>query len=296
MATLLQSKERLSSQDSEIQSLICCDALSDGGIAIHYFCGPVRPEGEMIRLAKDTFACVLDFGPSTGMAANGFAGNADVFGGAIQLLPKSSADLWIIHFPIEVITEWMKPYRPGLKENLRLQLFDKGNSLLVFPLSDALRALAQEFRSPPVPGMAARFWFEGKVRELIARTFFVGEVEPDEEFFCTRQHRIGESRVSRAKELIKERLDESFDLSEIAASVGCSPAYLSRTFSEFAGMTMTSYLRFARIERAAELLRSGRFNVSETAVEVGYNSLSHFSKAFQREKGCLPSRFIGGAA
>ena len=38
----------------------------------------------------------------------------------------------------------------------------------------------------------------------------------------------------------------------------------------------------------AELLRSGRFNVSEAAVEVGYSSLSHFSKAFCETIGCCP--------
>jgi AraC-like DNA-binding protein len=40
------------------------------------------------------------------------------------------------------------------------------------------------------------------------------------------------------------------------------------------------FLRNLRLERAAELLRSGRSNVTEAAIAVGYSSLSHFSKAF----------------
>ncbi|PYJ87575.1 MAG: AraC family transcriptional regulator, partial [Verrucomicrobia bacterium] len=43
-----------------------------------------------------------------------------------------------------------------------------------------------------------------------------------------------------------------------------------------------------RMERAAELLRSGRYNVTEAATEVGYASLSHFSKAFCETIGCCP--------
>jgi len=56
-------------------------------------------------------------------------------------------------------------------------------------------------------------------------------------------------------------------------------------------MTLSQYLRKRRIERAADLIVTGRCNVSEAAIEVGYRSMSHFSKAFQKEKGCLPSKF-----
>ena len=53
-------------------------------------------------------------------------------------------------------------------------------------------------------------------------------------------------------------------------------------------MTIPQYVRKVRMERAAELLRSGRFNVTEAAMEVGYSSLSHFSQAFCQVMGCCP--------
>jgi len=51
-------------------------------------------------------------------------------------------------------------------------------------------------------------------------------------------------------------------------------------FSQEAGMTVPQYLRKIQMERAGELLLMGKFNVSEVAIEVGYNSLSHFSRLF----------------
>ena len=39
-------------------------------------------------------------------------------------------------------------------------------------------------------------------------------------------------------------------------------------------------------------LPSGAANVSEAAVEVGYRSFSHFSRAFFEEKGVQPSRWV----
>ena len=44
-------------------------------------------------------------------------------------------------------------------------------------------------------------------------------------------------------------------------------------------------------ERAAELLKSGRCNVTEAAFEVGYSSLSHFSQAFHEMFGCCPGLY-----
>jgi AraC-like DNA-binding protein len=45
------------------------------------------------------------------------------------------------------------------------------------------------------------------------------------------------------------------------------------------------------MERAAELLRSGKSNVTQAALEVGYSSLSHFSQSFCQEMGCCPGLY-----
>ena len=56
-------------------------------------------------------------------------------------------------------------------------------------------------------------------------------------------------------------------------------------------MTLPQYLRQIRMERAAELLRTGQCNVTEAALEVGYSSLSHFSSTFQGTFGCCPGLY-----
>lgn len=50
-------------------------------------------------------------------------------------------------------------------------------------------------------------------------------------------------------------------------------------------------LRKLRTERAAELLQSGRYNVTEAALKVGYSSLSHFSQTFCQTMGCCPALY-----
>jgi len=99
---------------------------------------------------------------------------------------------------------------------------------------------------------------------------------------------VSRQRVERAIEILSQRLVEPPALKELGREVGCSPYYLSRTFSREMGMTIPQYLRQIRMERAAELLKSGKWNVTEAALEVGYNSLSHFSQAFCETMGCCP--------
>jgi AraC family transcriptional regulator len=142
---------------------------------------------------------------------------------------------------------------------------------------------------PPVLQGARCLWYQGKVLELMAEFFF--ERRGADELFCDRQKRLARERVDRVVTLLRQRLAEPPSLDEIGREVGCSPFHLSRTFSAQTGMTIPQYLRKLRMERAAELLQSGRYNVTEAALEVGYSSLSHFSQSFCQTMGCCPGLF-----
>lgn len=142
-------------------------------------------------------------------------------------------------------------------------------------------------RQPPVYAAAQPVWYKCKALEL-AVTFLV---KPEEEFFCTRQQRLAQERVEQVIFLLKNNLAEPPSLEELGRKIGCSHFYLSRIFSAQTGQTITQYLRQLRLERAAELLKSREYNVTEVALEVGYNSLSHFSAAFQEAFGCCPGLY-----
>ena len=156
-------------------------------------------------------------------------------------------------------------------------------------LSSRLQQLLVSLREAPVLALAQSVWYQAKALEVAAELFFV---TPDEqELFCQRQKRISSERVEKVIGLLRSKLAEPPNLEEIGRFVGCSPFHLSRTFSAETGHTIPQYLRQLRLERAAELLRSGKFNVTEAAMEVGYNSLSHFSQAFHEAFGCCPGLY-----
>jgi len=155
-------------------------------------------------------------------------------------------------------------------------------------LTTSLLAVMESLRHPPVFAPAQEVWFQSKAVELAALLFFR---PPEGELFCTRTQRAARERVDRARAILREELSAPPTLEELGRMVGCSPFYLSRLFSQEAGMTIQQYIRQVRMERAAQLLSTGQCNVTEAALEVGYNSLSHFSTAFHETFGCCPGLY-----
>lgn len=155
-------------------------------------------------------------------------------------------------------------------------------------LATSLHLLVESLRHCPVFNPAREVWFRCKALELAAHLFFR---PAGGELFCTRAQRAARERVERARAIVRERLQDPPTLDELGRMVGCSPFYLSRLFSQETGMTLQQYVRQIRMERAAELLRTGQCNVTEAALEVGYNSLSHFSSAFHEMFGCCPGLY-----
>jgi AraC-like DNA-binding protein len=164
-------------------------------------------------------------------------------------------------------------------------------SAVVMParLTSRQQQLLASLREAPVLAEAQKLWYQTKALELAAELFF--RAPGERELFCQRQQRLSAERVEKVMALLGKDLENPPNLEEIGRAVGCSPFHLSRTFSSETGMTIPQYLRQLRMERAAELLRSGKFNVTEAALEVGYASLSHFSQAFHETFGCCPGLY-----
>ncbi len=183
----------------------------------------------------------------------------------------------------------------GLHPALRRWLLNRnGSAAAVGAMSPGQELTFQALRQPPVPVAARKLWYQAKTLELLSQILF--EPAPPQEFFCQRQKRVAHERIERTTAILRSHLADPPDIEALGAQVGCSPFYLSRLFSREMGMTIPQYVRQIRMERAAELLLQGRHNVTEAAMEVGYSSLSHFSKAFCTTIGCCPTLFPSAQA
>lgn len=103
--------------------------------------------------------------------------------------------------------------------------------------------------------------------------------------------------VERAVAWMHGHPEEALTADVLARRVGTSPRNLSRRFKEELGVTPAAFLLRVRMERAAALLTSTTWGVQEVAARVGYESTSHFGRAFRSVHGCAPGvwRERGGA-
>ena len=85
--------------------------------------------------------------------------------------------------------------------------------------------------------------------------------------------------------------DPHFSVGELAAAVGMSRSRLHRRLVRNGGLSPGAWIRRARLERAATLLRTTDQPVGRIASAVGYTDPAHFTRSFKRERGLTPSAF-----
>ena len=100
-------------------------------------------------------------------------------------------------------------------------------------------------------------------------------------------------RLERARALIHANAERPLTLEEVCREAALSRFHLTRMFSEVYGLPPLSYHRQLRLDRAAAKLQLEHATPTELAAELGYGSLSAFSRAFRSRFGFPPSRSPG---
>ncbi len=97
--------------------------------------------------------------------------------------------------------------------------------------------------------------------------------------------------IARAKQFIQENQAEDLSLGQVAKAVNMSAFYFCKMFKKSTGLNFTNYVSRVRIEKAKNLLLNRNLRVSEIAYEVGFQSLTHFNRAFKRIMGQSPTEY-----
>ncbi|URJ61350.3 response regulator [Paenibacillus polymyxa] len=98
-------------------------------------------------------------------------------------------------------------------------------------------------------------------------------------------------KFQRAKEWIREHLQEDGGLNRLAEYMNMSPKYLSARFKQVTGESFADYQTRVRFERARELLLDPNRKVAEVAEVVGFTDTNYFSIAFKKHTGLTPTEF-----
>lgn len=107
------------------------------------------------------------------------------------------------------------------------------------------------------------------------------------------RHRHGRGPRPRWLDRVRDRLDAALpeppSLRQLARDAGVHPVHLSRAFRRHFGRSPGSWLRAARLERAAALLAKGDCTVAEAAQEAGFFDQSHLHRSLRAVTGLTPT-------
>ena len=98
-----------------------------------------------------------------------------------------------------------------------------------------------------------------------------------------------DARIARAVEKVRSDFRDALSVDDLAAAAGLSRYHFSRMFGRQMGVSPYRFLLRTRVEHAAELLRNGRYSVTEAAFASGFSDLGRFRRAFKKLLGRLPS-------
>ncbi len=102
---------------------------------------------------------------------------------------------------------------------------------------------------------------------------------------------LSQKRMEKIRVYISCNYRSRISLDEIASYAGMNRSAFCTFFKAQTGKTFVTYLNEYRIEKACELLSGGEYGVMEVCEEVGFASLAHFCRTFQKIKACAPSKY-----
>ena len=90
---------------------------------------------------------------------------------------------------------------------------------------------------------------------------------------------------------IRTHLSAPLNLPDTAKAVGLSPAYFSRLFKAYTGVSFRDYVARLRVTKVIELLQTQSVNVLDAALCAGFQCSSGFYRTFRTATGSTPKAF-----
>ncbi len=97
--------------------------------------------------------------------------------------------------------------------------------------------------------------------------------------------------VQKCCDYIELSLDRQIRTADLAALAGYSEYYLTEKFRRETGQSVSSYVRFAKVERAKVLLTSTDLSVRDIAEKLAFNTENYFIRCFRETTGYTPARY-----
>lgn len=125
-----------------------------------------------------------------------------------------------------------------------------------------------------------------RVRQILVKSTQTEEVpqdmlSPQDKSLMTELYSIMEKELSNPE----------LDVTRMTEMLHISRTKLYYKIKGLTGMNPSVFFRCYKLNRAAELIKEGKYNISEISYMTGFSTLSHFSTSFKKQFGVNPSEY-----
>ena len=123
------------------------------------------------------------------------------------------------------------------------------------------------------------------MRKLLQEQTFLGsmdsELSSQDKIFMKELYSLMDKYLS----------DSELNLENICENMHMSRSKFNYKMKGLTGETPNNFFKKYKLNRAAKLLREGKYNVSEVSMMTGFGTVSHFSVSFKKQFGINPSEY-----
>ncbi len=151
------------------------------------------------------------------------------------------------------------------------------------PVASGVVRLLQAFEDPVERRVVAPLVLD----ELVFRL-----LRSDAAAFVRSAVREGDAGIQEAMRYMRENATRALTVEQVARHVGMSGSHFAHRFSAIARVSPMRYLKQLRLDAARELMLGQSVRASDAALQVGYESSSHFTRDFKQAYGAAPAQYV----
>ncbi len=205
------------------------------------------------------------------------------------------------HFPDIILSDVMMPILDGLQLCEKVKKDDRTSHIPVVLLTartddtdliSGYNYRADAYCTKPYNNTVLKSIIDSIIanrKNLIQKFRGSIEINPAEITNTTSEQRF----VDKIIKHIEDNIDNSkFEVKDLADHVGMSTVVLNKKLKSLFDTTANGFIRKIRLNRAANLLKTGKYSVQEVTYDVGFNDLKYFREMFRKEYGVTPTDYI----
>ncbi|RDV14906.1 AraC family transcriptional regulator [Pontibacter diazotrophicus] len=156
-------------------------------------------------------------------------------------------------------------------------------------ITPEMKWVLNDIRNCQRTGPLKRLFLEAKIMELLMLQLEQYQKPQEQQIRNSILRGDDAQRIAEARAILEENYQNPPTIQELARLVYLNETKLKQGFKTCCNHTIHGYVVWLRMEKARQLLQQSQQSIGDIAYQVGYKNSAHFTSAFKKHFGFLPS-------